>query len=103
LDIWLVREEPDALDATDELRGRDLNNLAVLGSEWPSVEDGALSPQNVGGVIISWVWVSVRMNVNLGTSSSTGVSASTFSFFFSRSLKGISSLDFVIRALVEGM
>ena len=44
LDIWLVREEPDALDATDVLRGRDLNSLAVLESEWPSVEDGALSP-----------------------------------------------------------
>jgi len=36
LDLWLVREDADPVDATEVLRGRALNNLPVLESVLPS-------------------------------------------------------------------
>jgi len=43
LDFWLIREEPDTLDATDVLRGRDLNNFPVLDSAFSSPGNGSFS------------------------------------------------------------
>lgn len=93
LDLWLVLDETDAVELTEPLLERPLNNRLVFDSLRVSAyggSSGVLLELNVGGRMSSWVFVSDRMNVNTGGSSAGAVSrSSTLSFFFNRSLKGI--------------
>jgi hypothetical protein len=100
-DLSLLREETDAPDAVEVVRGRPLNNPLLFRvpqleflNEGGGLEDSV--EEKVGGDMISCVCVSLRMKVNWNSGSSgmgggggTTRSFSTFSFFLSISLKGI--------------